>query len=167
MNKPNQFKIGDKVNVGWDDNKNSPTIQFTTGSDHISWWERGEVITADKDLFTIKLLDIVPPIHWIFAQPNYDPGYKVWKEIGYPLLISVPEEIEEIKPQIVWKEFVCPESFINVPKIVLDELIDKGERGIRRTLRAWPIGLDLKHKLIHQPTGTYIEWYWENTNEMD
>lgn len=50
-----------------------------------------------------------------------------------------------------------------LPASMVDAALDRGERQIRRTLRAWPESKVLKHRQQQQQDRLVIEWYWEAT----
>mgnify|MGYP000291848002 CR=1 FL=1 len=47
-----------------------------------------------------------------------------------------------------------------IPVPVLQETVDRGERAVRRNLRAWPQGKALKYQLAARDGKTYVDWYW-------
>lgn len=54
-----------------------------------------------------------------------------------------------------------------IPERVFDEVIDRGERAVRRVLREWPFGKELEHQIVERDGATYVEWFWVGGEEDD
>lgn len=64
----------------------------------------------------------------------------------------------------IWVESVNVRRKAEIPDIVISQMLDRGERGVRRSLREWPYGKTLRHETARQPgdlEDTFqIRWYW-------
>lgn len=61
---------------------------------------------------------------------------------------------------IIHTETVSKNLYEIVPNSVILDMIDKGERAIRRKLREWPYGKKLQTTLLEYPTRLNIHWRW-------
>lgn len=62
--------------------------------------------------------------------------------------------------KIIHTELVCEQVTGETPDRVLEEVIDRGERAVRRTLRAWPQGQMLRHRVQIVGKRKTVEWYF-------
>lgn len=163
------FQVGDIVRFGWNNTKNHPSIYQIIGADGtldsyfpVDIWLKGQVVQSGIELFLINFNKKSNLDMWWFDQPNFIP--RVVNIDGYPLLVHIDNEVEEPTITSIWSENICTESkdIEHIPQYLINELVDKGERGVRRTLRAWPFNKELAHLVVNDSRGTSIEWYWKD-----
>ena len=95
---------------------------------------------------------------WPIKKPRNADDHWLRPATERPALVSA-----DSKP--VWVETVNVRRKAEIPDIVISQMLDRGERGVRRSLREWPYGKTLKHKTARQSgdlEDTFqISWYWE------
>jgi hypothetical protein len=105
-------------------------------------------------------------LFWYFPEecrsdnPATPEQYALW----WPRLKdSRPAKI--VLPPPVWTEKVGVGRKMELPDSVLAQMIDRGERGIRRTMRSWPDGQTLTHRQERIKGDIedtiQIQWFWE------
>lgn len=58
-----------------------------------------------------------------------------------------------------------PNRHQQIPDSVLAAALDRGERAVRRSLRTWPDGKQLQHRVLLDLTPPRVEWFWTTTTE--
>lgn len=148
------FKVGDRVRLGI--SGRLPTIDFDRVSFDPDSFAEGEVVFADDSTFKVYYHEAY---YWCFPQPSRaNAGIAIHP--AYPVLVGAEKVVEPI-----WRELICNDTSISrdsIPAHMLDSLIDRGERGVRRTQRAWPHMKVLEHKIVSEDDGIYLHWFWRD-----
>jgi hypothetical protein len=156
------MKIGDKVQFGADA-EGRPIWDFDEHRDEFDHFATGEIVDIDKDFDEIEVeFTLVSGESriwlWPIKQPPLADDHWLRPAGERPALVSA-----DSKP--VWVETVKCRRKAEIPEIIISQMLDRGERGVRRSLREWPYGKTLKHKTARQSgdlEDTFqISWYWE------
>jgi len=156
------MKIGDKVQFGADAD-GRPIWDFNEHRDEFDHFNTGKVIDVNTDAGEIEVeyehTDGSEAIWvWPMKAPRDADEHWLRPATERPALVSA-----DSKP--VWVETVKCRRKAEIPEIIISQMLDRGERGVRRSLREWPYGKTLKHKTARQSgdlEDTYqISWYWE------
>ena len=154
------MKIGDRVQFGADVD-GRPIWDFYEHRDEFDHFNTGKVIEIDSDAGEIeveyKLTDGEERLwSWPMKAPR-DADDHWLRPAMRPAFVSADS-------QPVWVEAVNVRRKAEIPDIVISQMLDRGERGVRRSMREWPYGKTLKHESARQPgdlEDTFqIRWYW-------
>ena len=154
------MKIGDEVQFGADAD-GRPIWDFYEHRDEFDHFNTGEVVGVNSDLGEIEVeyknanggTDL-----WVWPTKAPRDADDHWlRPVTRSALVS-PDD----KP--VWVESVSLRRKAEIPDIVISQMIDRGERGVRRSLREWPYGKVLRHESARKSgdlEDTFeIRWYW-------
>lgn len=169
------FKVGDEVVLGVVRGGSWHGAGVFDYKDFIDTSERGgqtvlvegrvRHIEKDTDFIVDFTLD-GQNISWHFPQecsPD-NPATPEQRAMWWPRLKdSRPAKI--VLPTPVWTEKVGCNRKTELPDSVLAQMIDRGERGVRRTMRFWPDGQTLTHRQERIKGDVedtiQIQWFWE------
>lgn len=120
----------------------------------------GEVCTIiDRDTYSVKFPRGASHDFWDFPFVMPEPNPDGWPELDGPAVPATPP------PPAVWEERISVNRRQDVPDPVMAAAIDRGERGVRRKLRAWPDNSRLVHAIERLKGDTQdevvITWRWE------
>lgn len=122
----------------------------------------GEVTNVYRDNFSVKFPRGTLYDCWDFpfVMPVDNPDG--WPELDDPV---VPAPAPTPPPPAAWQERIAVNRRQDVPDPVMTAAIDRGERGVRRKLRAWPDNSRLTHTIERLKGDTQdevvITWRWE------
>jgi hypothetical protein len=154
------MKIGDEVQFGADAD-GRPIWDFYEHRDEFDHFNTGKIAEIDSDAGEIEVeyhLTNGEEAIWVWPTKAPRDADDHWlRPATRPALVS-PDD----KP--AWVETVNVRRKAEIPDIVISQMIDRGERGVRRSLREWPYGKTLRHETARQPgdlEDTFqIRWYW-------
>ena len=154
------MNVGDKVQFGADI-EGFPIWDMDDKREDFDHLNTGQVDRIEDETIIIEFFDTDGDKHawfWPKQPPAIADEYWLRPADSRPALAFARSEP-------VWVEIVKVRRKAEVPDIIVSQMIDRGERGIRRSLREWPYGKSLKHHAARQPgdlEDTFqIHWYWE------
>jgi hypothetical protein len=153
----NQFQVGDLVEF---EMAGKPRCSDEPNEKHPRWngafedngssGKTGYGIVCSCSIQAVKVeSEDITQGWWYFLDPFGDipPGYVTLRNaapvVVVPALYSVP------LPTCFPKE--------SIPPSVMASLVDQGERAVRRVLREWPYGKELKYRTVNNT----LEWYFQ------
>lgn len=119
----------------------------------------GEVYNIAGSVYSVKFPCGGSHDFWDFPFTMPESNPDGWPELDGPAMPATPP------PPAVWEERISVNRRQEVPDTVMAAAIDRGERGVRRKLRAWPDNSRLTHTIERLNGDTQDEvvvtWRWE------
>jgi hypothetical protein len=157
------MKIGDEVQFGADA-EGRPIWDFYEHRDEFDHFGKGKVVDVDSDAGEIEVeytLTNGEEAIWFWPMKAPRDADDHWLRPATRSALVSPDN------QPVWVETVNVRRKSEIPDIIISQMLDRGERGVRRSLREWPYGKILKHKTARQSGDLedvfQISWYWEGS----
>jgi len=162
-----ELKVGDKITYEVAHNEDwRPRWDYEEDCGGSGIWKSSIVFSTQEREDTCILL-----IHrngqqakWripLVGHINYSPNRPGWfkRESGDIAIKAVKT------PTHIWVEEIAshPVDIHTIPERILAQVIDRGERGVRRNLTSWPYGDKLVHKFDNPSRPQKIMWYWERS----
>jgi len=84
---------------------------------------------------------------------------------GWVELITPAKAAEVAGVILAYQELIVHTPKHELSSLVKDEAVDRGERSVRRNLRAWPIGKALIHEWVPAKSGTELRFYFKEEEQ--
>jgi hypothetical protein len=151
-----QFKVGDEVEF---EMAGKPRTDLYSGP-HPRWDKHRDYQPSGDMRVGVVVPSSIPGAlcvrcdaitkDWYFYDPGSDirPGYAAARKPVAPAVVVKPLYSVPL-PTCFPKE--------SIPPSVMASLVDQGERAVRRVLREWPYGKELKYRT----TNNTLEWYFQ------
>lgn len=136
-----QFEVDDLVETEWLDVPGLPRWNHSIDGGATGRYEIGRVLDVQV-AFNRVLVQFVSTT-WYFTDPGDE------QRDGYLRCCSTVVAVHTERIGI-------PNPGQYIPESILDAAIARGESAVRRRLREWPFGKDLKYKISRGK----IEWYF-------
>jgi len=157
-----ELQVGDILECEMNLTGRLPRWDFSDDCGYSGRYQLVEVISITDEYFQVAYKNPNGQDRdWLFPLPahsSYAPNRPGWPR--FPEKSATLPVVEKY----VWEEQIAsePTDIHTIPKRIFDEAIDRGERGVRRTLQSWPPMAVLKHKLDNPTKPQKVLWYWDN-----